>query len=97
MSSLDEVYDLESQKENLEIVDDYSQNDQLVIKLNYQYGSLKITIPDEFPEKTPIFEPCFNSHVPQQKTYLSFGTDLAHVIDVTESLIIGNENVDQKV
>ena len=38
-----------------------------------------------------------NSHVPQQKTYLSFGTDLAHVIDVTESLIIGNENVDQNV
>jgi len=59
MSTLDEVYDLESQKENLEIVDDYSQNDQLVIKLNYQYGSLKITIPDEFPEKAPIFEPCF--------------------------------------
>jgi len=59
MSTLDEVYDLESQKENFEIVDDYSQNDQLVVKLNYQYGILKITIPDEFPEKTPIFEPCF--------------------------------------
>ena len=39
----------------------------------------------------------FNSHGPQQKTYLSFGTDLAHVIDLTESLIIGNENVDQNV
>ena len=38
-----------------------------------------------------------NSHGPQQKTYLSFGTDLAHVIDVTESLIIGNENIDQNV
>ena len=38
-----------------------------------------------------------NSHVPQQKTYLSFGTDLAHVIDVTESLIFGNQNVDQNV
>ena len=36
-----------------------------------------------------------NSHVPQQKTYPSFGTDLAHVIDSTESLIIGNKNVDQ--
>jgi len=59
MSTLDEVYDLESQKENFEIVDDYSQNDQLVVKLKYQYGFLEITIPDEFPEKTPIFEPCF--------------------------------------
>ena len=35
--------------------------------------------------------------MPEQKTYLSFGTDLAHVIDVTESLIIGNENLDQNV
>ena len=59
MSTLDEVYDLESQKENFEIVDDYSQNDQLVVKLNYQYGFLNITIPDEFPEKIPIFESCF--------------------------------------
>ena len=59
MSTLDEVYDLESQKENFEIVDDYSQNDQLVVKLNYQYGFLQITVPDEFPEKNPIFEPCF--------------------------------------
>ena len=33
-----------------------------------------------------------NSHGPQQKTYLSFGTDLAHVIDLTESFITGNEN-----
>ena len=39
----------------------------------------------------------FNSPGPQQKTYLSFGTDLAHVIDLTESFIIGNENVDQNV
>ena len=39
----------------------------------------------------------FNSDVPQQKTYLFFGTDLAHVIDVTESLIIENENIDQNV
>lgn len=59
MSTLDEVYELKSQKENLEIIDDYSQNDQLVIKLSYQYGSLAITIPDEFPEKAPIFGPCF--------------------------------------
>ena len=28
---------------------------------------------------------------------IPLGTDLAHVIDVTESLIIGNENVDQNV
>ena len=33
----------------------------------------------------------FNSHGKHQKTYLSFGTDLAHVVDVTECLIIGNE------
>ena len=39
----------------------------------------------------------FNSRGPQQKTYLSFGTDLAHVIDLTESFITGNENVDQNV
>ena len=39
----------------------------------------------------------FNSPGPQQKTYLSFGTDLAHVIDLTESFITGNENVDQNV
>ena len=39
----------------------------------------------------------FNSHGKHQKTYLFFGTDLAHVIDVTESLIIGNENMDQNV
>ena len=38
-----------------------------------------------------------NSPGPQQKTYLSFGTDLAHVIDLTESFITGNENVDQNV
>ena len=38
-----------------------------------------------------------NSRGPQQKTYLSFGTDLAHVIDLTESLIIGNENIAQNV
>ena len=38
-----------------------------------------------------------NSRVPEQKTYLSFGTDLAHMIDVIESLIIGNENLDQNV
>ena len=31
------------------------------------------------------------------KTYLSFGTDSAHVVDVTGSLIIGNENIDQNV
>ena len=59
MSTLDEVYDLESRKENLEIIDDYSKNDQLVIELTYSYGSLKITIPDEFPEESPIFEPSF--------------------------------------
>ena len=33
----------------------------------------------------------------QQKTYLSFGTDFGHMIDVTESLIIGNKNIDQNV
>ena len=41
--------------------------------------------------------PQLNSRGPQQKTYLSFGTDLAHVIDLTESFITGNENVDQNV
>jgi len=59
MSTLDEVYDLESKKENLEIIDDYSKNDQLVIELTYPYGSLKLTIPDEFPEESPVFEPIF--------------------------------------
>ena len=39
----------------------------------------------------------FNSRRKQQKTYLCFGTDYAHMIDVTESLIIGNENIDQNV
>ena len=36
---------------------------------------------------------------PQRLTeaYLSFGTDLVHMIDVTESLMIGNENIDQNV
>ena len=38
-----------------------------------------------------------NSHGKHQKAYLSFGTDLAHMIDVTESLMIGNENIDQNV
>ena len=38
-----------------------------------------------------------NSHGPQQKTYPSFGTDYAHMIDVTESLSIGNENIAQNV
>ena len=47
--------------------------------------------------KNQTFEHTFNSHGKHQKTYLSFGTDLAHVIDVTESLIIGNENIDQNV
>ena len=40
---------------------------------------------------------CFNSHGKHQKAYLSFGTDLAHIKDVTESLMIGNENIDQNV
>ena len=38
-----------------------------------------------------------NSHGIHQKTYLSFGTDFTHMIDVTESLIIGNANIDQNV
>ena len=38
-----------------------------------------------------------NSHGKHQKAYLSFGTDLAHMIDVTESLMIANENIDQNV
>jgi len=59
MSTLDEVFDLESRKENLEIIDDFSKNDQLIVKFTYQYGDLVITIPDAFPEKVPIFEPCF--------------------------------------
>ena len=59
MSTLDEVYELDSRKENLEIIDDYSQNDQLAIELTFPYGTLKVTIPDEFPDETPIFEPAF--------------------------------------
>ena len=32
-----------------------------------------------------------------EKTYPSFGTDFTHMIDITESLITGNENIDQNV
>ena len=37
------------------------------------------------------------NHNSERGLYLSFGADLAHVIDLTESLIIGNENIDQNV
>ena len=47
--------------------------------------------------RTMTLDRSFNSRGPEQKTYLSFGTDLAHVIDLTESLIIGNENIAQNV
>ena len=39
----------------------------------------------------------FNSRGKPKKTYPSFGTDFGHMINVTESLIIGNENIDQNV
>ena len=38
-----------------------------------------------------------NSRRKQQKAYLCFGTDYAHMIDVTESFIIVNENLDQNI
>ena len=38
-----------------------------------------------------------NSPGKPKKTYPSFGTDFGHMISVTESLIIGNENIDQNV
>ena len=40
---------------------------------------------------------CLNSRRKQQKSYPSFGTDSSHMIDVTDSLIIVNENIDQNV
>ena len=38
-----------------------------------------------------------NSHGKHQKTYLSLDTDFTHMIDVIESLIIGNRKIDQNV
>ena len=38
-----------------------------------------------------------NSRGKPKKTYPSFGTDFGHMINVTESLIIGNKNIDQNV
>ena len=38
-----------------------------------------------------------NSRRKQQKSYPSFGTDSSHMIDLTDSLIIVNENIDQNV
>jgi len=96
MSTLDEVYDLDSRKENLEIIDDYSQNDQLVIELTYPYGTLKVTIPDEFPEETPIFEPCFKPVF--DDAYIKFcledfcatknGINLEHLINYFENELL---------
>jgi len=39
----------------------------------------------------------FNSPGKPKKTYPSFGTDFGHMMNVTESLIFGNENIDQNV
>ena len=49
-----------------------------------------------------VKQDCFTVHhnltpMYTSKTYLFFGTDSAHVIDVTGSLIIENENIDQNV
>ena len=38
-----------------------------------------------------------NSRGKPEKTYPSFGTDFTHMIDITESLITGNENIEQNV
>ena len=38
-----------------------------------------------------------NSRGKPEKTYPSFGTDCTYMTDITESLITGNENIDQNV
>ena len=55
------------------------------------------TVVADVPKRVKIKSLSFNSRRKQQKTYLSFGTDYAHMIDVTESLILVNENIAQNV
>ena len=81
-------------------------NDPLICR----YSALNVVVSGKCFKRFPLkfyFRPLsdirsnwkwnLNSRGPQQKTYLSFGTDFTHMIDVTESLIIVNENIAQNV
>ena len=59
MTALDHVLETADLNSKVSIINDYSHNDLLEFSVDYDEGTLKFQIPDEYPDIPPKILPTF--------------------------------------